>query len=873
MTASCKLFTGAAFFFFFKFHGKQRFCRGMDGPSSPDLRLAVSNPQDASADQFFEMPSLNQIPEISQADCEAGCLGCRATRKSRRGKTSFMKVPMSQDNDDLPNTLGRTTSHTIVKSRFSIRNICCDSEVRLIERIIQPLPGVHSVSVNCFQKVCFVEHCSPCCLPPETILGKLNGAGLGAALLGQGGEEISPRQVQGPAWLRRYARNFAVLAAAICMLASGIVPSMDVSGSLFQILAILIGLPAILWEAHAALKLLQLDVTLLVAIAAFAAASHGEYFDAALVVLLFNLAKIIEAGAVRRVATALRAVMQLQTVRSVQLAKDGKHVQISDLQAGDVIALRPGEQCPADGLVVGGMASCSEAVMTGEATPVEISKGKQLSSGTLVLNGCIEVELTKPSSESRLSEIEGRVQEAQAKRTERQMMISRFARIWTPAVLAAALLTGMMPMLFGGDFAEWRHRAIVLLLVACPCAIVIGAPLATTCAIAAAAAHGVLIKRPDTVERLPTINAVGLDKTGTLTTGEMTVLDVQGMPCCDWEEVEALKLAAALEMKSAHPIAAAIVSKALGCVADAHGSLLAAVKKVRNLPGVGIQGHLTLGVSRVHKIILGNSKALDLVDAAADIKEHFAMFQKTHLNDTTVALIIDGKLQFGLALNDTLRLEAVRLVDEIKGLGLMPYMLTGDSETAAMHMSSAAGISPEFCCFSMTPEEKTEWVESQQAVGRKTLMLGDGINDATALAVASVGVAIGETGAALAAQSADVVLLTDKLHRLSQCIGMCKYAVRVERLSIAIPCVIKLLQGVAALHGKLDLWMAVVADLGTLLLVLALGVSILSGRFWTDDEHSSGVLAGSGKAARQGYEEFVSLWTESTSLSSRELPV
>jgi len=818
----------------------------MDGPESR------GNPQDAATDNN-DMPDLDMPP--APHDCGAGCLGCRPAR-SRRGKKSFMELSVTAD-DDAPVTVGVCTEHTIVRSRFSIRNICCDSEVRLIERIISPLLGVQTVSVNSFQKLCIVEHCSPCCTTPETILNKLNSAGLGAALLGQGGDEVNPEQLRCHEWCRRHGRSFVVLGAAMCMLASACTAGTELSNS-FQVLAVLIGLPCILWESVIAVKQFQIDVTLLVSIAVFAAAWHGEVFDASLVVFLFNLAKIIEAAAIRRVATALRVVMQLQTVRSVQGA-DGKQKQISDLQIGDVISLRPGEQCPADGMVSAGLASCSEAAMTGEATPVEKSKGGNISAGTLVLNGCIEVELTKPSSESRMSEIESRVQEAQAKRTERQMLISRFAQTWTPVVLVAALLTSsMMPAFVGGDLAEWRHRAVVLLLIACPCAIVIGAPLATTCAIAAAASNGVLIKRPEIVERLPAVTTVGLDKTGTLTKGEMTVLHVQGMSGSMWDETQALKLAAALEMKSAHPIAAAIVSRALGCVGMANGADFAVAKKVRSLPGVGIQGHLTVGTgsaAKVHKVLLGNRRALDLANADADSQKEFASFQEIHRNDTTVALIIDGKLQFGLALNDTLRPEARRLIDELKDdLGLRPYMLTGDSEFAAMHISACAGLDEGHCLFSLTPEEKMEWIESENKAGRKTLMLGDGVNDATALTVATVGVAIGETGAALSAQSAAVVLLTDKLHKLSQCIIMCRYAVHIERLSIVVPCLVKLLQGVAALRGELDLWMAVVADLGTLLLVLVLGVSILSRRFWVDEDIAGNLT---NAAKRQGYEEFV----------------
>ena len=847
----------------------------MSGITNPEeCVLDTSNPQDAAFENFgsdsYEMPNVQDMPQLRNA-CEAeGCLGCMP-KKGRRGKTSFLtmqhdvpettpshEVPQTNPSyaDTTPVTLGIHIEHTKIKSRFNVRNICCESEVHLIERIITPLPGVDSVSVNSFQKMCVVAHCSPCCTTPESILGKLNNAGLGASLLGQGGEEINPPPMNFRDWCHRHARMFVVLCGGICMAASALSELAQLHASGFLIAAILIGIPCILWESCAALKLGQIDVTLLVAIAVFAAAWHGELFDAALVVLLFNTAKIIEAAATRHVAHALRSVMQLQATRTVQLAKDGRSVQVSELQSGDVIALRPGEECPADGRVVAGAASCSEAAITGEARPFEKRTDSQVSSGTLILNGYIEVELAKASSDH-IDEIEARVQDAQTKRTARQMLIGRFAHVWTPGILVVSLLTSMLPPLLGGDWEEWRHRAVVLLLIACPCAIVIGAPLATTCAIAAAASNGVLIKRPETVERLPSISAVGLDKTGTLTKGEMSVLSIDDLSeSIQWEQAEALKAAAALEMKSAHPIAAAIVSKALGCVADAYESIdLAPVKKFRSLPGVGVQGHVVQSSGQTVKVLLGNRKALDMVSADAAAHERFAEFQKVHVNDTTVALIIDGTLQFGLALNDTLRPDAERLVRELKSLALRPCMLTGDSESAGLHMSTCVGLDVEMSCCSMNPEQKVEWVEQQQAAGQKTLMLGDGMNDASALAVADVGVAIGETGAALSAQSADVVMMTEKLHKLSQCIVMCKYAVRIECLNIGIPCFIKLMQGCYALFGELDLWVAIVTDLGTLLLVLALGVSILSKRFWREEEAL--LLSHTGKAVQRGYEEFV----------------
>lgn len=380
---------------------------------------------------------------------------------------------------------------------------------------------------------------------------------------------------------------------------------------------------------------------------------------------------------------------------------------------GDEIALRPGEECPADGLVSKGSASCSEAALSGESRPVHKQKGDLISSGAVILNGYLEVTLTTASSQSALSLIEAQVEEAQMKRTDKHLMIQRFARLWTPSIIFAVLVICILiPLLTNGDFQTWSHRGLVVLLTACPCAIVIGAPLATTCAIAAAASHGLLIKRPETVEKLPHIAAVGLDKTGTLTKGELSVLAAEKLGDPNLEEEVVLKWAAALELRSSHPIAAAIVSKALGCVGEAlEYTDLPEVTNFRVLPGVGIQGFVPSKTGS-SKVILGNKRALDVANADPSDHSRFIAFQEKYHHHTAVAIMIDGKLQFGLALNDTIRQEAAKMVEDFKTIGFKPAMLTGDTAEAGAFVAQSLGLDDELCRFAMTPDQKHEWVAS-----------------------------------------------------------------------------------------------------------------------------------------------------------------
>ncbi|CAK9044435.1 Probable cadmium-transporting ATPase (Cadmium-efflux ATPase) [Durusdinium trenchii] len=637
--------------------------------------------------------------------------------------------------------------HEVVKTRLSVRNICCDAEVRLIKRILEPLKGVETA------------HCPiPCCLAPEAILDRLNKSGLGAALLGQGaGADDDIIEFDFLLWFQLHIRHLSVLLSGLLLIIGNSV-----------------------------------------VIATGGAVAQGEMADAALVIVLYNLAKVIEQIAMSRVSKAFRASEQYLS--------------------GDVISLRPGEECPADGVVTRGSASCSEAAITGEARPVEKKKQHKIASGCVILNGYVEVTLTKDYSNSTLSQIEAKVEEAQMQRTGKQLVLERFARIWTPVVLLTVLIVcTVVPLSTGESFHDWIHRGLVILLTACPCAIVIGAPLATTCAIAAAATRGVLIKKPQTVELLPSIRSAGLDKTGTLTKGDL----------------DPLKMAAAVEMKSAHPISAAIVSKAVGCVGEAFETAdEPAVKKFKNLPGVGAQGNVSFG-SKTASVLVGNHRVLEAV-ADPGARSMFANFQRCHPHDTTVAVVVNGTLRLGMALNDTIRSDAAKVVEELNALGCEPVMLTGDAEAAGRHVAIATGLDPSVCYFSMHPEDKHDWVQKQEDSGKPALMLGDGINDATALAIASVGVAMGETSAALAANSADMVMMTDKLQRLSQCIRLCRYAVWIERLNIILPCLVKIVEVGFALFGYLALWMAIVADLGGLLLVLILGLSVLSQRFWRE---------------------------------------
>lgn len=588
-------------------------------------------------------------------------------------------------------------------------------------------------------------------------------------------------------------------------------------------------------------------MSVLMSLAIVGAVGSAEYHEAALVVCLFLSAEIVQHLTMARVARALQAVMHLSVKRTALRVSDGKQVLVSELKVGDDIALRPGDECPVDGEVSSGGGSVSEAALTGEARPVEKAMGSTVISGCVVLNGYIEVRLTALPKDSTLEKIKEQVEEAQAQKARAQVAVDKFAKYWTPLILVAvAVLLVVMPLATDTPFVEWLDRALVLLVLACPCALVLAAPVPTTCAIAAAAQHQVLIKRADVVEQLAAVSALGVDKTGTLTRGEFAVVAVEERPLPLLQSVNVpretpLQLAAALEAKSAHPMAAAIVSKAVGCAASAYeGGGLPEVRRFKNMEGIGVKGEVDAGGGCFVPVIAGNVKALGTAGASEADRECFDAFLDKHVDDTNIAVIVDGSLVLMIALNDMIRSDAKGAVDRLRSLGCTITMLTGDTECAARPVAAALGI--EAYKPSMLPKDKHKWILAEEAKKVRSLMLGDGINDANALGAATVGVAMGETSMALAARTADAVVMSDKLVRLPQTIQICRYAHRLVWINIALAATVKFAAVGLALADKLELWMAVIVDVGSLLLVVLIGATVLARKgVW--DDHSNLMVA------------------------------
>jgi len=562
-----------------------------------------------------------------------------------------------------------------------------------------------------------------------------------------------------------------------------------------------------------------LDMNVLMSLAVIGALAIDEWAEAAAVIALFALGEALEAFTLARARAGIRALMALSPAEAVRL-EDGyeRRVPADQLQPGDRIRIAPGERLPADGIVLAGHSAVDQSPITGESLPVEVGPGAALYAGCINGRGSLEVRVTKRASESTLARIIALVEEAQSQRGRAQQFVDRFARIYTPAVVAgAALLALIPPALFQGDPAAWLYRALVLLVIACPCALVISTPVSIVAAIARAARLGILIKGGASLEAAASLNAVAFDKTGTLTQGQphvvhTVVFDRDGGALT---EENLLALAAALEQPSEHPLAQALLHEARH-----RGLALPPVNEFTALPGRGARARLNGRVYHIgHRDLFARRVALP-AEMQAQVEAH-------ERHGESVLLVGDESGPLGLiAIADAPRPESAAAIQALHRLGLTrTILLTGDNATTAAAIAQAVGIDEVRA--DLMPEDKVRAIEALVARHGAVGMVGDGINDAPALARATVGIAMGVAGTDVALETADIALMRDDLRQVATTIALSRATQRVIRQNLAFSLIVKALFVALALAGAATLWMAVFADMGASLLVTFNGMRLL----------------------------------------------
>jgi len=581
------------------------------------------------------------------------------------------------------------------------------------------------------------------------------------------------------------------------------------------------GMPIAPKALQSALRL-NPDMNLLMTVAVLGAAAIGQWHEAATVIFLFALAETLEDFSLDRARAAIRKLLDIAPKEA--LVKRNGHavgVPVEAVEVGEVIVTRPGEKFPLDGEVVAGSSAVNQAPITGESLPVEKSVGDTVFAGSLNGHGALEVKVTRLIQDTTLARIIRMVEEAQEQRAPSQRFVDRFARYYTPAVLIGAVLVmSLPPLLFAQPFGVWFYRALVMLVIACPCALVISTPVAVVSGLASAARQGVLIKGGIYLEQAGNLKVIAFDKTGTLTKGMPEVTDV--IPLNDHTSAHLLSVAAALESRSEHPLAQAVLRKA-----QAEGLPLPEAEDFQAVAGKGAKGNVegrsfTLGSLRLfHELNVETRGAQEVVQRLQDEGK------------TTILLGSDSRVRADdhvcgvIGVADDVRPAAAEVIAHLRPHCVAKtVMLTGDNEGTARAIAQRVGID-EYRA-ELLPEDKVTAIRELLSQYGNVAMVGDGVNDAPALATATIGIAMGTAGSDTALETADIVLMADDLTKLPFAIHLSRSALRIIRFNIAFSLSIKGVFLLLALVGKATLWMAVAADMGASLLVIANSLRLLT---------------------------------------------
>jgi len=689
------------------------------------------------------------------------------------------------------------------ESTFAIEGMDCREEVALIERRFKHLAGLEAFNADLMGHRLHVKY-DAAKLTTSAITAAVADAGMRAWL-----EHEEPLVRPDPQEARR---RLVLLIGSAVAFAAGFGLSLlgwNTGSTALYASSLVLGAPVTLRKARHALKVGALDINVLMVVAALGAIALGEWSEAAAVVFLFAVAQALETRTLERARFAIRALMDLAPSQVV--VRDGNTERVSSIDAvvpGDVIVVRPGEKIPLDGAVVAGVSAVNQAPITGESLPIDKDIGDEVFAGTINGRGALEVRVTRRQRDSTLSRIIHLVERAQMQCAPSQTLVERFARVYTPAVLALSAAVALVPPLaLDAGWRDWVYRALVLLVVSCPCALVISTPVSVIAALAGAARRGVLIKGGVHLERAAGVRCVAFDKTGTLTRGVPDVVAIEPLGGVTANEV--LAMAAAVEHRSEHPIARAIVQHA-----EALGVPHRAASAVRALPGRGAEGL----IDEVRTLVGNRHLFAERGLLTADVE---MTMRRTADAGATPVIVARGGVPLGvIAVADRIRSVSRDVVDLLRLQNIEHVaMLTGDSAATAAAVAAELGVDqvrPE-----LMPEDKVAAIDDLRKRFGSVAMVGDGVNDAPALAAADVGIAMGAAGSDVALEAADVALMSDDLTKIPYALRLSRLTLRNIKTNLAMSLALKGVFVIAAVAGVATLWMAVLADTGASVIVIA----------------------------------------------------
>ncbi|MGQ9500475.1 MAG: heavy metal translocating P-type ATPase [Anaerolineae bacterium] len=730
-----------------------------------------------------------------------------------------------------------------MEQTFRVTGLDCASCAQTLENGVAHLPGV---------QVCQVHFASGTLrvvgeTPPDQIKARVRELGYDIAELAEQRGYASPPAV---GWLRfmwqHHDTRLALLGLVLIMPSVVLEELLGIHHPFVTTLALGAWLSAgfpIVRSAWRALRINHdININVLMTIASLGAMVIGAFSEAGMVMVLFAIGEAFERYTGERARHAIRSLAELAPEQARLLrphpgsASAPGQVAVTALRPGDVILVKPGERIPADGRVLSGLSAVNQAPITGESRPIEKGPGSEVFAGSINGEGALEVEVTRFASDTVLSRLIQLVQEAQERRATVQRFVDRFARVYTPAVVALAGLVAILPpLLFGQPFvhpatpsAGWLYRGLALLVIACPCALVISTPVSIISAISNAARHGVLIKGGAYLEMLKQVRAIAFDKTGTLTYGRPVVISVRpanhtgvdgtAQHCTDCAEL--LALASAVEQQSEHPLARAVVDEAARY--GLHTRYPAATA-VTALPGRGVTGRV-----EDREVMIGNHAYF--TQNIAHSEDHCAAAKRdAQLGYTPLMVAADGRYIGMITVADTVRSTGREALEMLKKMGISTLvMLSGDDAAVGTQVGQQLGVTDVRA--ELMPVDKVAVIQSLRAQYGSVAMVGDGINDAPALATADVGIAIGAAlgGTVQAMETADIVLLSDDLRRLPFLFALARVTLHTIQVNLALSIGLKTLFAALVLSGLGTMWMAVAADMGASLLVTLNGMRLLN---------------------------------------------
>jgi len=695
-------------------------------------------------------------------------------------------------------------------TKLSIAKMDCPTEETLIRNKLGTVAGVADLDFNLMQRTLSVRHANQ--VLPDVLVA-LQALGFEAQVVDTA-EVASPSAapVTTPTnwWPLGISLVTASAAEAVYWLHNGNHWSVVV----LALVAVFTGGLSTYKKGWIALKNRNLNMNALMSIAVTGAMLIGHWPEAAMVMVLFALAEVIEAKSLDRARNAIRGLLDLTPEQATVQQADGtwREVGAKQITIGARVRVKPGERIALDGEVLEGRSAVNQAPITGESLPVEKSPGDSVFAGTINESGSFEYRVTALANNSTLARIIHAVEAAQGSRAPTQRFVDQFARWYTPVVFGVAIAVALLPPLFmGAAWLDWIYRALVLLVVACPCALVISTPVSIVSGLAAAARHGILIKGGVYLEEGRKLRWLALDKTGTITHGKPAQTDF-----VTWGNAlasDSRSIAASLAARSDHP-----VSKAVAQAAQTDGVALLDVAEFNALPGRGVQGQINGATYH-----LGNHRMLEeLGQCTPELEQRIAALETA---GKTVVMLVGAKAVHALfAVADTIKDSSRTAIAELHALGINTMMLTGDNPHTAQAIAAQAGI--DRAQGNLLPDDKLREVE-QLARSGKVGMVGDGINDAPALARADIGFAMGAAGTDTAIETADVALMDDNLGKIPTFVRLSRATAQVLMQNIVLALGIKAVFLVLTFTGQATMWMAVFADMGASLLVVGNGLRLL----------------------------------------------